>query len=184
MDSLSEIDAGHKLRQAQAIAYRVAAKARKKKHWSQVANLQLDRLRKDWHEQQHPRDNAGKFGSGGPSADASAKLASNRATSPAMPATVEGMHVKARQIADSYASKGAALLAKYAAPARWLKTKTAQVKEQLTERYGAKGAASIIAAGGASDTGDTVGGARSSVAAGLGAPRARHVHFCVATGHG
>src|SRR5258708_32788478 len=112
MDSLSEIDAGHKLRQAQAIAYRVAAKARKKKHWSQVANLQLDRLRKDWHEQQHPRDNAGKFGSGGGSAGASPKLASHRATATAAPAPVEGRDRKAAHISHRDARKRAAVLAK------------------------------------------------------------------------
>lgn len=74
-----------------------------------------------------------------------------------MPGNAAEMHDKADQIAAHASASSEKLLAKFAAPAKWLRAKTDQFRAKLTERYGVKGAAAIMAAGQVITWGITIG---------------------------
>jgi hypothetical protein len=74
-----------------------------------------------------------------------------------MPESPEKLFAKADEISEKFAEQSNGLLAKFTAPAKWMRAKTEKLKGELVKRYGARNAALIIGAGQVITWGITIG---------------------------
>lgn len=119
----------------------------------------LARLRKTFREEDHPRADDGRFGTGGGSA-AAEKQDDTKGESPkADIKTTADLHAKADKIAEKAAGK----LAKLGAAGKWAKDKAQAAFEKLEQRYGRKTALAIFAAGQVTSWGAMGAGAAAGV---------------------